>query len=234
MGKYKYCDDVDYKNDTYQAFSSQFKDRQDFEGFYSSLNNPETKNEFLRIGSTYLFFVKNGNWHVDIPRSNPVISYITDSFKLIALLAIIENLPPNNKYVDFFEWLSQKGKNELFPIADQSRLKELHDQYKSVYVSLRRCKSFFENLPPGTKKELCERIHIDGKPAEKIQKVVDLIYKERSRFAHECDFVLGISNCFHIAPERNKQIFWKQFSIEVLQNAFEEGVIIYFKGTQKT
>lgn len=58
-----------------------------------------------------------------------------------------------------------------------------------------------------------------------------MIYMERSKFAHDCDSVLGISSGFHVAQERNKEIFWKQFSMKILQNAFEEGVIIFFKKT---
>ncbi|MBL8500528.1 MAG: hypothetical protein JNL77_08120 [Nitrosomonas sp.] len=229
MKKYRYCDDKDYKNYTFQALSSQFSDNQEFEAFYSSLKDSEIKDQFLRVGTLYFFFAKNGDWHVDDPNSNPVIDYFTNSFKLVAILAIIESLS-NKKHVDFFEWLSEKDKSELFPIEDKSKLKNLYEEYKLDYGSIRRCKSFFANLSTETQKKLCKLISIDGKPVT-IQRVAEMIYKERSKFAHECDFVLGISSGFHVAQEKNKEIFWKQFSMKILQNAFEEGVIIYFKKT---
>ena len=227
MKEYRYCDDKDYKNYTFQALSSQFSDDQKFEAFYSSLSNSEIKDEFLRVGTLYFFFAKNGDWHVDDPNSNPVIDYFTNSFKLIAILAIIESLS-NKKHADFFEWLSEKNESELFPIKDKSKLNNLYEEYKLEYGSIKRCKLFFANLSTETQKKLCKLININGKPVT-IQKVAELIYKERSRFAHECDFGLGISSGFHIAIEKNKEILWKQFSMKILQDAFEEGVILHFK-----
>jgi len=226
--KYKYCDDVDYKDDAYRALSSQFKDYQDFEAFYSSLNDLETKDQFLRIGSTYLFFVKNGDWHVNVPRSNPVIEYFTNSFKLVAILAIIESLS-NKENVDFFEWLKEQKKRELFPITDISQLQKLYDEYKSEYGSIRRCKSFFANLSPQTKNKLRNSITINREPVKTIEKVVKMIYEARSNFAHESYSILEIGDWFHFSTKKNKEIIWKQLSMELLQNSFEEGVIMHFK-----
>ena len=145
--RYKYCDDEVYKDDACRALSSQFKTYQNFESFYASLKDCEAKDEFLRICSSYLFFVKNGDWHVNVPRSNPVIEYFANSFKLVALLAIIESLS-DKKNVDFFCWLATKEQNGLFPITDRSQLQKLDDEYKSTYGSIRRCKSFFAKLSP--------------------------------------------------------------------------------------
>lgn len=224
MKKYRYCDDKDYKNYTFQALSSQFSDDQEFEAFYSSLSNSEIKDEFLRVGTLYFFFAKNGDWHVDDPNSNPVIDYFTNSFKLVAIFAIIESLS-NNKHVDFFEWLSKKSNNGSFPITDQSHLKKLYTAYKSDYGSIRRCKSFFTNSPTQTKDRLFKLIDIDGNPIKTIDKLVETIYMERSGFAHEGKIVLGISTGFHISGKT----FWKGFSMEILQDAFEKGVIIHFQ-----
>lgn len=227
--KFKYCEDEVYKDDAYRALSSQFENYQNFETFYSSLNDLETKNEFLRVGSTYLFFVKNGDWHVNVPRSNPIIEYFTNSFKLVALLAIIESLS-DKKNVDFFEWLSERDKEKsLFPILDRSQLKKHYDEYKSEYGSIRRCKSFFANLSQPTKDKLRKSITINGKPVKTIEKVAEMIYKARSYFAHESNCTLEISNCWHFAKEGNKRIVWKQLSMEILQNSFEEGVLSHFK-----
>lgn len=229
MKKYKYCDDKDYKNYTFQALSSQFSDDQEFEAFYSSLKDSEIKDQFLRVGTLYFFFAKNGDWHVDDSNSNPVIDYFTNSFKLVAILAIIESLS-NKKHVDFFEWLLEKDESEFFPIEDKSELEKLYKEYKLDYGSIKRCKSFFANLSTKTRKDLCNLICIDGEPVT-IERVAEMIYMERSKFAHDCDSALGISSGFHVAQQKNKGIIWKQFSMKILQNAFEEGVIIFFKKT---
>ena len=226
--KYKYCDDHDYKDDAYRALSSQFETYQNFEAFYYLLNDSETKDEFLRVGSAYLFFVKNGDWHVTVPRSNPVVEYFTNSYKLIAMLAIIESLS-SKKNVDFFEWLLEQDTGDLFPIVDKGCLRKLYDKYKKEYGSIRRCKSFFANLSPATKDKLRNSITINGKPVQTIEKVAEMIYKARSGFAHESECALEIGDWFHFAKEKNKEIVWKQLSMELLQNSFEEGVVIHFK-----
>jgi hypothetical protein len=229
--KYKYCDDDVYKDDAYQALSSQFENRQKFESFYSSLIDDETKDEFLRVGSSYLFFVKNGDWHVhDVPRSKGVIEYFTISFKLVALLAIIESLS-DKKYVDFLPWLSGKDQKSLFPLTE-TRLQELYDEYKLEYGSIRRCKSFFANLSTPTKEKLRKSITIKGteEPVKSIEKVVEMIYSARSRFAHSTDNTTEISNSLSYSKEKNKKYCWN-LPPQLLQSSFEEGVMAYFQST---
>jgi|CXWL01.1.fsa_nt_gi hypothetical protein len=229
--KYKYCDDDDYKDDAYQAFSLQFDgNRNKFELFYSSLRDDQTKDEFLRVGSSYLFFVKNGDWHVhDVPRSNSLIEYFTNSFKLVAFLAIIESLS-DKKYLDFLPWLLEKDQKSLFPITERSRLQELYDEYKRDYGSIRRCKSFFANLSHPTKEKLRKSITIEGEPVKSIEKVVEMIYKVRSRFAHDIDNTAEISNSMSFSKENNKRVAWN-LPMKLLQSSFEEGVMAHFQST---
>lgn len=230
--KYKYCDDSVYKDDTWQALSSQFKDRKEFESFYSSLNGSELRNEFLRIGSAYLFFVKNGDWHVTVQRSNPVIEYFTNSFKLVALLAIVESLS-GKENIDFYDWLLEQDQRDLFPIVDGKRMRKLYDEYKQDYGSIRRCKDFFVNLPPQTQKKLRESIIIDNKPVETIQRFVSMIYQIRSRFAHESDAALEVSDIWCFSMEKNKRVAWN-FPMKLLQQAFEEGVVTHFRNASSS
>lgn len=232
--KYKYCDDDVYKDDAYQALSLQFENnRQKFESFYSSLSDDETKDEFLRVGSSYLFFVKNGDWHVhDVSRSHGLIDYFTISFKLVTLLAIIESLS-NKKYVDFYSWLcSEKYQKSLFSTIDRSQLQKLYDEYKHEYGSKRRCKSFFANLSPLTKEKLRKSITIKGteEPVKSIEKVVDLIYNARSRFAHNTENITEISNSLSYSEDNNKKYCWK-LSPQLLLSSFEEGVMAHFNST---
>jgi hypothetical protein len=100
-GELKFCDDVVFKKDTYEALSSQFKDLDEFEVFYSNLKSDQVKDDFLRVGSAYLFFVKSGDWHVNVERCNPVIDYFTNLFKLVSTLSIAEGLN-NKKHIELF------------------------------------------------------------------------------------------------------------------------------------
>jgi hypothetical protein len=225
---YRYLNDDVYKDDAYLALSSQFTNRQVLESFYSSLIDDETKDNFLRVCTSYLFFVKNGDWYVRVPRSNSLIEYFTNSFKLVALIGIIESLS-EKKNVDFFFWLSEKAKvqGDLFPIQDKLQLEGLHDAYKHEHGSIRRCKSFFTNLPLATKEQLCKSITIDGVPIQSIEKVVEKIYKIRSAFAHNIDTNLEINSSMCITREGNKRVIW-ELPMQLLQKSFEEGVIAHF------
>jgi hypothetical protein len=213
-------------DDAFRAFESQFYNRSEFDKFYTSLVDCRLKDDFLRVASSYLFFVKCGDWHVNVPRSNPIIEYFTNSFKLVALIAIIESLS-DKKHIDLYSWLLSKENLKEFPITGKEHLTSLYTKYKQDYGSIRRCKTFFENLPSKTKEDLRSAIKIEGKPAKNIKKVVDLIYRVRSGFAHENALNLEISNITCYANDGNKRVIWRM-PMSLLETAFEEGVLIYF------
>lgn len=226
-GKLKYYDDVVFKKDTYDALSSQFKDNNEFESFYSSLKNDQIKDDFLRVGSAYLFFVKSGDWQVNIERSNPKIEYITNSFKLVSTLSIIEGLN-NKKHIDFFQWLNQKENLHLFPIRNDVELQIHHIKYKAEYGSINNIKDFFNNLSTQTKNNLCELVTINNKKIETIEKLINLIYQARSNFAHSTTFTLEFGNHTHYGGTKNKRIVWHKFEFEYILAAVEEGIIAHF------
>lgn len=230
--KYMHLDDTTFKNDTYEALSSQFQGVKQFEEFYSSLKDDETKDNFLRIGTAYLFFVKCGDWHVSVERSNSVIEYFTNSFKLVSLIAIAESVN-NKKHIDFFEWLNKKINKNLFPIENREILDNHYRVYKEEYGSIYSVKDFFNNLSQKTKDNLCNRVTVNGQPIEYIEELIKLIYQVRSGFAHTVDHNLELSSCFHFGGTENKKIVWRKFKIEYLQEALEEGIVIHFSKKAK-
>ena len=225
--KFKYLDDQIFKNDSYEALSSQFDNKQDFEDFYSSLKDDQTKDEFLKIGTAYLFFVKNGDWHVNVERSNQIIEYFTNSFKLVSLLAVAESVN-NKKHIDFFQWLDKKKNKHIFPIKNREKLEEYYRVYKEEYGAIFSVKNFFNNLSQRTKDNLCKRVTVNGQPIENIEKLVGLLYKVRSDFAHTVDYNLELSSGFYFGGTKKNEIVWRQFRIEYLQEALEEGIIVHF------
>ncbi len=91
MPKRRYVDyEENYKKDAYDALKSHFDSWEKFEHFYNSLSTTSIKDEFLRVTCFYRLLVKKGDWHVE--GSEQVIGYLTNSFKVIALTAIIESL----------------------------------------------------------------------------------------------------------------------------------------------
>jgi hypothetical protein len=221
------ADETKFKQDAYSALSSRFTNRDEFENFYSSLTNMATKDNFLRAASFYLFMVKCGDWHVAVDRSNPVIGYFTNSYKLVALFSIIESLS-NKQYKDFYGWLNE-FQDSIFPISNQAELSALNDSYKVVYGSIRRCKDFFEGLPQCSQEALCNAIRIDGQPLTSVKKVAEFLYEKRSKFVHDAQLLSQIrdDNATVLSMKGNK-VVQTELSIESLLQAFEEGLLVYF------
>lgn len=212
------------KKDAYYAFSSKFSDRDAFENFYQALPSKFHKNQFLRVSNLYLFMVKTGDWHVKDTGFNTNIEYFSNSYKAITIFSLIESLS-DEAFIDFHKWL--KFQTEIYPIIDLKSLNELHEKYKKTYGSIRRCVAFFENLPSVMKEKLCSSIQIQDKPVPNIKKFAQILYNFRSKFVHQGDLILVLDSSPIFDIYDNKLIFSK-FSIEMLQNTFEEGVIAYY------
>ncbi len=226
------ADEEIYKEDAYLALTSRFGSREGFEKFYSSLNSSAVKDEFLRAATFYLFFVKRGDWHVSVERSNPVINYLTNSFKFVAIFALIESLS-DQQYKDFYGWLSSEADGSVFPINDGVALSKLNDRYKSKYGSIRRCKAFFENLPVLSQKALRNAIKVEGKPLDSVKRVAEFLYEERSKFVHEAELVLMACSGSNYSRKGSK-VVESNLEMDVLLACVEEGLLAYFGKHQKS
>jgi hypothetical protein len=223
----KYLDCPEFLDDTFRSLKDKFIDHDEFVEYYNSLENDSAKNDFLRIGTSYIFFVKNGNWLVDVPRSNPDIEYFNNSYKLIGIIGLIESLS-DEKYRDFHTWLVMKKNKIEFPIANKEILNNHYQNYKKEHGSIKKCLSFFENLSEQTKKEIYKLIKIGENDIDNIKVFVEMLYAARSEFAHESSMLLEIGDWFHYGQHNGKEVFWRKFKLKYLLAIFEEGVITHF------
>lgn len=225
-GKY-FANEVAYKEDAFAALGSRFTDRNAFEAFYQFLATDERKDEFLRVACSYLFMVKQGDWHIEVSGYDPVIDYFTNSFKVVALFSLIESLT-DLTHQDFYKWLSEQPPSEIFPIGDAAALTRLYKQYKVSFGSIRRCVAFFERLPPNQKQVLCDSIQPNRKPIASIKKLAEFLYQLRSKFVHEAIFVLQVTDTPMLSFDKNK-VTHSKLTIPILLEAFEEGLLAYFQ-----
>jgi hypothetical protein len=119
--------------------------------------------------------VKQGEWHVNVAGSDPVVDYLSNSFRLVALFSLIESLS-EEKPQDFYGWLSTEAPKGTFPIADKCKLATINENYTAAYGSIRRCVSFFKRLSSPLQKALRHAIKVNGTPHASIKKVAQFVY----------------------------------------------------------
>lgn len=105
------------------ALGHHFQSRDDFIRYFEGIRADSRKSLFLRMASFYLFLVKGGDWIVDLPDSDKVIDYLTNTFKYIAIFSLIESLS-DEKYCDFYEFVVRKklASREGKPLSAPYRL----------------------------------------------------------------------------------------------------------------
>ena len=207
------------------VFVAKLGGQEEFDSFYGQLTDDE-KDIFLGAAAKYVFLVRDGDWHVTRDDCNPVIDYLTNSFKLVSLFSLIESLSPE-KHEDFYEWLRRQDDATL-PISDKAALKLLYEQYKQTYGSIRRCVRFFERMPAERQAELRSGFKVRGQPTSEIKAVAEFLYNLRSKFVHEGEFVLDIASMPVISRHKNADTL-TEISIPCLLRAFEDGLLAYFR-----
>jgi hypothetical protein len=220
------ADEPAFKAYAYTALKSRFPDRASFERFYDSLADSSVKDEFLRVTSFYLFLVKQGEWHVTVEGSAPVVDYLSNSFKVVALFALIESLS-DQQHQDFYKWMCERDAPTTFPIPDATVLAKLNEEYKASFGSIRRCVAFFSRLSPERQQALCKAVSVNGKPLASIKKVADFLYDLRSKFVHKARLTLQLGDLLTLSM-KGRRVVESQLSIDILLDTFEEGVLAYF------
>jgi hypothetical protein len=206
------------------VFAEHLGGMTEFEIFYFGLKD-EDKDLFLGIATKYVLLVKCGDWHVNLEDCDPVIDYLTNSFKLVSLFSLIESLSLET-HEDFHGWLrKQEG---IFPILEKAKLESLYERYKETYGSIRRFVRFFERLPLTRQVQLRSGFKVRGAPICDIKAVAKFLYDLRSKFVHEGEFVLEIASMPVMSCHRNKETL-TDISIPTLLCIFEEGVLAYFR-----
>jgi len=132
------------------ALGHHFVSGSDFDQYYCLFPNDESKNEFLRVASFYLFLVKNGNWINNVVGKGSVTDYLTNSYKLVRIFSLIESLS-DREHQDFFRWLCTYSKtNSTFPVESRSGLDALFQHVQQRFRRDQFLRNFFRAAPRGT------------------------------------------------------------------------------------
>jgi hypothetical protein len=215
------------RRDAAEALRSQFPTAESFEDFCGSITSDVRRKHFLRTACFYLLLVQKGNWVVEYEHNDPVVEYLTNSYKIVGLFSLIESLS-SERHEDFHGWLLKRKAPDLFPIQDRASLDALHEQYKETYGSIRRCVAFFERLPLARQTELRQAVQTDKTPIESIKKLAQFLHSIRSEFVHEARLALQVSQ-FEVWSLEKRGVVQTRLDIAQLMLAFEEGLVAYFR-----
>jgi hypothetical protein len=212
----------------YLALKNQFPSRDAFDAYFNGIKDDEQKNLFLKTASFYLLLVKCGDWVINVPNSDKVIDYLTNTYKYVAIFSLIESLS-QEQFIDFYQFLTRLKSRVEFPIADRATLDEHYEKYKQEFGSIRRCISFFKALNPQRQRELLSRFEVKGSEPT-IENLAKYLYEMRSKFVHEAALVLHMADGMSIGMQGGKIIVCS-LSINDAMQFFEEGLIEHFRGT---
>jgi len=208
------------------AVGHHFDSRKDFDNYFDSIKGNDQKSLFLRTASFYLFLVKRGDWVVDVPDSDEIIDYLTNTYKYVGIFSLIESLS-NEKFIDFYQFLVRRKSAIPYPINDKKELDPFYERYKADYGSIKKCIAFFKALSPERQNALISRLEVRGTDPS-IESLAKFLYELRSKFVHEAELVHHMVDGTSISFKGKKTIVCK-LSIEAALNFFEEGLIEHFK-----
>jgi hypothetical protein len=201
---------------------------------YDALPSDDEKNLFLRIGSSYRYLVKEGSFRFDVADWNQGMPFIDDTYKYVALFALIEALEIPATHLDFFQWLQSNHSNWTMP-ADAGMveaLEPLYCDYKREYGSTHAALTFFSRLDTSDQALIQERLQICNKDLS-LKKLAQMLYDIRSQWVHQAKFVLWFSRGTTVGYHHDA-VLTSSLSISDLTTLFEHGFLKRFGWTGVT
>jgi hypothetical protein len=204
-----------------------FQDRNDFKSFFDSIPTDDKRNEFLRIASFYRFLVVTGKFYNEDPSFNRSIEYLDNTYKYIAIFALIEAIYEKDEYVDFYAWLNKRRLSPgIFPIGSKEHLDRLHRQYKKEHGSVQKAIKFFESLDDEDRKLIREKLRVPAKD-KSIEELSKFLYSIRSDFVHRARLILMFGEGSFATRKKNETIF-SELDLQDLCLLFEHGLLKHY------
>lgn len=203
----------------FEPFQKYFTNRSEFDALVDSIATDEAKSQFLKVASFYKFLVKDGRFVVP---GYEEAKYFDETYRFLALVALIECVESNISFEDLYAWLTKLG---AFPIQDQQALDALYEQYKRQFGVRHKLVSFFLRLDDASVREIESWIKVKGQ-ALAIDKLAKTLYDIRSKFVHEARLIVDLSGVRTLsARHKGREI---TLTLEQVERIFERGVLLRF------
>jgi hypothetical protein len=220
---------------SWSVFQAYFNDQDSFIEKYNRIESPEKKNWFLRLASYYLFFVIDGNY--SSPKYDVEdLAFVDQTYKFIAIIALIESVYDKNNYIDFYQWIMRNRKKGLFPINDEGAAETLYAAYKEEHGNTQNLVRFFQSLDDSIKSFIQRSLVVLDDPRktgeleekeESIEALAKLLYQIRSDYIHSAELILEFDPAVVLSVRGKKPI---SCSIELKHvcRIFESGLLQHF------
>jgi len=210
----------------YDVLEPYFADFEGLERLFDAIPTDEEKNRFLKISSFYKFLIVDGRYCLYDNYAPTYVDYLDETYKFIALFALIEALYADDDYEEFFIWLMRKQKDAVFPIADRVKLQELYTQYKQVHGLTQKAIRFFNSFDEEDKEFLRQHITVkDHEPP--IDALARSLYQMRSEFVHFARLIAELSPGT-IFSTRQGKLMIIGLDLRGLSRLFEHGCLRHF------
>jgi hypothetical protein len=226
----RYLKDAKYFDYAFDVFQRYFTNRKAFETFFNAIRSEEEKDKFLQVASFYKFLVKEGNFVFDDPELRLIvdyyIDYIDETYKYIAIFALIEHLLGQSDFVEFYDWLLQNHQFSESPITSKNKLRNLYSKYLREFGATHKATTFFSSLDPDSRKLIESKIKVRDSSSSSLEALADLLYEIRSEFVHKARLVLELGKGTVISTRSGKRIV-TELTIQDLCKLFERGVLLF-------
>jgi hypothetical protein len=171
--------------------------------------------------------ILDGRFIIQYEDNDRVVDYFDETYKFIAILAFIEAIYAEDRFVDFYQWLSMKKRRpKVFPITDIDALDDLYREYKSMYGASHKVEKFFGSLDDRAQHFLTARITVDGK-YKATEVIAKPLYDIRSEFVHMARLVLEFVRGTMHSRRRGKSLK-SIISFDDFMLLFEYGFLQHF------
>lgn len=144
---------------------------------------------------------------------------------ILVFFSLIKSLHKNN-FIDFYSFLARRKSKVEFPINNKKEIETYYQKYKEEFGTIQQAVSFFQLLSEKMHENLVQKIEIKD-TANTIENLSKYLYEIRSKFVHEANLVLSMSNNVTVGKKDNKVVVCKM-SINDLMSFFEDGLISFF------
>ena len=164
------------------------------------------------------------------------LSFVDQTYKFIAIIALIESIYDKNDYIDFYQWIMRNRKNGPFPINDEKDADKLYAAYKAEHGNTLNIVRFFQSLDDSIKLFIQRSLIVlddSGKTGEleekeeSIEALAKLLYQIRSDYIHRAELILEFDPAM-VLSVRGKTPISCSIELNHVCRIFESGLLQHF------